>query len=91
MPYLRDNEVYPKNMEFERQPIHKKCVGCEHVENNTCKSYENPSFWWEERKAIEGKKFWCPRATHLEKVEPEIHKMLNPIKASKRMIRGSRK
>ena len=77
-------------MHTEIYPIHKKCKGCENVRGEGseffCKVYPNPNYWWEERKLVKGHKgFWCPKATHLEKVEPEIHKMLNPIKASKRM------
>ena len=84
MPHLRDDKMYPKNMEFVRQPIHEKCEGCKYVIDRVCKTYVNPSFWWEQRPMAEGKRFWCPVATHLEKVEPEVHRMLNPIKASKR-------
>lgn len=88
MPYLKEDRSYPKNIEFIIQPLHGKCKGCENAKsNNTCKSYANPSFWWEQRPAVEGRQFWCPRATHLEMVEPELHKKLNPIKASKRRFR----
>jgi hypothetical protein len=79
-------------MHTEIFPIHEKCKGCDHTRNEGvetfCKAYSNPSYWWEERNLVKGHKgFWCPMATHLEKAAPEVHKMLNPIKASKRFKR----
>ncbi len=80
-------------MRAEIYPIHEKCEGCEHVkpegDEKLCKIYPKPEIWWMERKLVKGHKgYWCPKATHLEKVAPEVHKMLNPIKASKRFVRG---
>jgi len=76
-------------MHTEIYPIHEKCEGCEHVrpegDQSFCNVYPNPSYWWAERKLVEGHKgFWCPMATNLEEAAPKVHKMLNPIKASKR-------
>jgi len=42
-----------------------------------------------EQRAV--REIFCPMATHLEIVEPEIYKKLNPIKASKRKMRGRRR
>jgi len=78
-------------MHTEIYPIHEKCEGCEHVKpeggQKFCEVYSKPEIWWAERKLVAGHKgYWCPKATHLEKAAPEIHKMLNPIKASKRRL-----
>jgi hypothetical protein len=69
-------------------------------ESGLCGVYYDPSAKWREKpvvtkaivvnsKTLETKEepahhFYCPMATHLEVVEPEIHNKLNPIKASKR-------
>lgn len=79
-------------MHTEIYPIHEKCEGCEHVklegDEKLCEVYPKPEIWWMERNFVKGcKGYWCPMATHLEKVAPEVHKMLNPIKASKRFKR----
>jgi len=73
------------------------------TDGNICNVYYNPSIWWrnldvakksvivnsktletEERNVRE---VFCPMATHLEIVEPELYKKINPLKASKRKMR----
>jgi len=65
---------------MNKLPIIEKCLGCKEIEDGgTCKSYLVPSALW--------RRGACPRATHLEKiVKPDMK--LNPIKASKRGIKG---
>ena len=83
-----------------RLPLHAKCEGCTRADGEVCGVYVDPSAKWQEKpvatktvvvnsKTLETKTepthhFYCPMATHLEIVEPEIHQKLNPIKASKR-------
>lgn len=38
-------------------PISEKCIGCNKIENNFCKSYRNPNAWW--------KLGYCPLASHV--------------------------
>jgi len=95
-----------EELKASRLPLHEKCSGCNKTDGNVCSIYHNPSAWWKEKpvatksviidhKTLETKQkpaalFFCPMATHLEIVEPEVYKALNPIKASKRKMRGRR-
>lgn len=87
----RTTKIDPRDI----HPIHEKCVGCdcirvakengiEDVKAEYCQAYAKPELWWRKHPAVEGTDFFCPKATHLEQIEPKIFKKLNPIKASKR-------
>jgi len=61
-------------------PVISKCLGCEHIKSGThCDTYMFPETKWSAGN--------CPRATNVEKTA-EIVKPLDPIKASKRKVRG---
>jgi len=65
---------------MDKLPIIEKCLGCKEIEDGgICRIYNIPSALW--------RRGACPRATNLEKtVKPDVK--LNPIKASRRKIRG---
>ena len=63
----------------------EKCEGCAHIisigEQRLCKRYPSPAAKW-----LLGE---CNLATHFQREEKkEEAKMINPLKASKRMSRG---
>ncbi len=63
-----------------REPIIDKCVGCENTEMEFCRVYAYPKAKWSAGN--------CPLNTHIKKAAEEQKKALDPIKASKRKIKG---
>jgi hypothetical protein len=67
-----------------RSPIADNCEGCERVEevNNGkyCVKYTEPSFHWESDQI-------CSFATHIKREVKTVKKIVNPLKASKRLAK----
>lgn len=61
-------------------PIVDKCKGCGNTTGVICRIYTHPDGKWNTGN--------CPMATHIKKVEEMKTKMLNPLKASKRGMKG---
>ena len=81
-------------MNPDHESIVKECVGCKHVVNDgPCTLAFEPSLlsqvcetkWRPEAMWLSGKR--CPWASHLEKKKEEV-KAVDPIKASKRSVKG---
>jgi len=77
-----------KGLGIERRPIVEQCVGCERVIEdhgvNVCAKYADPSFHWENGQV-------CLMATHKKREVVIVKRVINPLKASKRMTGGKKK
>jgi len=67
-----------------RKPVVDNCEGCERVEeiesNKYCLKYAEPSFHWENDQI-------CSFATHIKREVKAVKKIVNPLKASKRLAK----
>jgi len=66
-----------------KEPVAPQCGGCENIEydhvQHVCKRYAMPAARWRRGN--------CPMATHIKK-EATTAVKLNPLKASKRSVKG---
>ena len=73
-----------KKVVENRLPIVDSCEGCERVEeinkNKYCSKYADPSFHWENN-------LGCSFATHVKRETNVAKKIVNPLKASKRLTK----
>jgi len=68
----------------ERRPVVEQCVGCERITEEkgakVCAKYADPSFHWEDGQI-------CLMATHKKREVVIVKKVINSLKASKRMAK----
>jgi hypothetical protein len=73
------NQIY-------KNPTEPECTGCSHIHKGsimgveTCLTYAFPEAKWSAR--------FCPMATHINLSGPSVDKKVDPIKASKKMMKG---
>lgn len=69
---------------MEHEEIIEKCLGCGNMDSfRTCRIYWFPYAKWNAGRM-------CPMATHVAKKGPAAVKALDPIKASKKMMKGGK-
>ncbi len=78
----------PNTTAIARRPIVEQCVGCGRIveESGTqvCAKYADPAFHWEDNQI-------CLMATHKKREVVIVKRVINPLKASKRMAGKKKK